>query len=88
MSSFGGIPMDVAAHKIDFLISSANKCIQGVPGFGFVLARRDLLEAAEGCARSVGLDLLAQWKGLKVTGNSVSLLPRTRCLPFRRLSKN
>jgi 2-aminoethylphosphonate-pyruvate transaminase len=68
MSSFGGIPIELADDKIDFLISSANKCIQGVPGFAFVLARRDLLEAAEGWARSVSLDLVAQWKGLESDG--------------------
>jgi 2-aminoethylphosphonate-pyruvate transaminase len=56
MSSFGGIPMDLAADQIDFLISSANKCIQGVPRFAFVMARRNLLEAAEGCARSVSIN--------------------------------
>ncbi len=39
MSSFGGIPMDIGKLDVDFLISSANKCIQGVPGFGFVIAR-------------------------------------------------
>jgi len=65
MSSFGGIPIDLRRDNIDFLISSANKCIQGVPGFAFVLARRDLLQMAEGYARSVSLDLVAQWKGLE-----------------------
>ena len=40
MSSFGGVPLDVQELGIDFLISSANKCIQGVPGFGFIIARR------------------------------------------------
>lgn len=44
MSSFGGVPIDMAQLGIDFMISSANKCIQGVPGFGFILARRSLLE--------------------------------------------
>jgi 2-aminoethylphosphonate-pyruvate transaminase len=68
MSSFGGMPIDLAASGIDFLVSSANKCIQGVPGFGFVLARRDLLISAEGCARSLSLDLVAQWKGLDSDG--------------------
>jgi len=43
MSSFGGMPMDIRGCGIDLLVSSANKCIQGVPGFGFVLARRALL---------------------------------------------
>jgi 2-aminoethylphosphonate-pyruvate transaminase len=68
MSSFGGMPIDLAACGIDFLVSSANKCIQGVPGFGFALARRDLLVAAEGRARSLSLDLVAQWKGLESDG--------------------
>ena len=68
MSSFGGMPIDLAASGVDFLVSSANKCIQGVPGFGFALARRDLLMAAEGRARSLSLDLVAQWKGLEADG--------------------
>src|SRR5215469_17528617 len=49
MSSFGGIPILIVENHIDFLVSSANKCIQGVPGFAFVLASRDRLQAAEGC---------------------------------------
>lgn len=61
MSSFGGVPMDIAALEIDFLISSANKCIQGVPGFGFIVAKRDVLEGCKGRARSVSLDLYDQW---------------------------
>ena len=68
MSSYGGVPIDLVAAGIDFLVSSANKCIQGVPGFGFVLARRDLLAEAEGRARSLSLDLVAQWKGLEADG--------------------
>ncbi len=62
MSAFGGLPMDLADWGIDFLISSANKCIQGVPGFGFVLARRQALQACAGIARSVSLDLFDQWQ--------------------------
>ena len=68
MSSFGAVPISLAAGGIDFLVSSANKCIQGVPGFGFVLARRDLLLEAENRARSVSLDLVSQWKGLEGDG--------------------
>ncbi|WP_407984355.1 2-aminoethylphosphonate--pyruvate transaminase [Priestia abyssalis] len=60
MSSFGGIPMDVHELQIDFLISSANKCIQGVPGFGFVIAKRDELAKCKGHARSLSLDLYDQ----------------------------
>ncbi|NLI81304.1 MAG: 2-aminoethylphosphonate--pyruvate transaminase [Deltaproteobacteria bacterium] len=65
MSSFGGIPMDIHAMGADYLISSANKCIQGVPGFGFVIARRDEMERIGGQARSVSLDLHDQWKTME-----------------------
>jgi 2-aminoethylphosphonate-pyruvate transaminase len=68
MSSFGGIPMDVDAIGADFLISSANKCIQGVPGFGFVVARRRELEACAGRSRSLSLDLYDQWRVMEEKG--------------------
>ncbi|MEE9148343.1 MAG: 2-aminoethylphosphonate--pyruvate transaminase [Candidatus Tectomicrobia bacterium] len=68
MSSFGAIPIDIKACGIDYLISSANKCIEGVPGFAFVIARKAALLATEGYARSLSLDLLAQWKGLEADG--------------------
>lgn len=84
MSSLGGIPINLAADKIDFLISSANKCIQGVPGFAFVLARRDLLQATEGYARSLSLDLLAQWKGLDSDGQFRFTPPTHSILAFQQ----
>ena len=62
MSSFGGIPIDVDSLNIDFLISSANKCIQGVPGFGYVIARKQVLAQCQHQARSLSLDLYAQWQ--------------------------
>jgi 2-aminoethylphosphonate-pyruvate transaminase len=68
MSSFGGIPIDMGHLGIEFLISSANKCIQGVPGFGFVIARRAALTACAGRARSVSLDLHAQWQTMEQQG--------------------
>ncbi|QJT09574.1 2-aminoethylphosphonate--pyruvate transaminase [Oceanidesulfovibrio marinus] len=68
MSSFGGIPMDMAGIGADFLVSSANKCIQGVPGFGFILARRSEMETLEGRARSLSLDAYEQWKVMEDKG--------------------
>lgn len=65
MSSFGGIPMDLNEWKIDFLISSANKCIQGVPGFGFVIAPVSRITACRGLARSLSLDLYDQWETME-----------------------
>ncbi len=61
MSSFGGIPIDVPGIGIDVLISSANKCIQGVPGFGFVIVRRDVISKCNGNSHSLALDLYDQW---------------------------
>ena len=61
MSSFGGIDMDIDDLGIDILISSANKCIQGVPGFGFVILKQDIIKNSKGIARSLSLDLYDQW---------------------------
>ncbi len=61
MSSYGGIPISMEEFYVDYLISSANKCVQGVPGFSFVIANQKLLEKTEGWARSLSLDLFDQW---------------------------
>ncbi|MGM0828936.1 MAG: 2-aminoethylphosphonate--pyruvate transaminase [Bacillota bacterium] len=68
MSSFGGIPINVPELEIDYLISSANKCIQGVPGFGFIIARRDKLMTCAGNSKSLSLDLYDQWRGMDEDG--------------------
>ena len=68
MSSFGGVPIDVKGLGIDFLVSSANKCIQGVPGFGFILAQKDNLMATKGNARSLSLDIYALWEAMEKGG--------------------
>jgi len=65
MSSFAGIDMDLPALDIDCLISSANKCIQGVPGMGFVIVRTALLQQCQGNARSLSLDLYDQWQSME-----------------------
>ncbi|MBE5032806.1 2-aminoethylphosphonate--pyruvate transaminase [Gallalistipes aquisgranensis] len=65
MSSFGGVPIDIEKLGIDFLISSANKCIQGVPGFGFIIARREKMLATKGNARSLSLDIYDQWETME-----------------------
>ena len=68
MSSFGGVDIPVLDWGIDFLISSANKCIQGVPGFSFIICRRDKLIESKGKARSLSLDLYEQWKDMDKDG--------------------
>ena len=61
MSSFGAVDIDMGKIGIDFLISSANKCIQGVPGFSFIIGRLEVLLASKGNARSLSLDLYDQY---------------------------
>ena len=68
MSSFGGIPMTIEDVGADFVISSANKCVQGVPGFGFVVASRATMHAIKGRARSLSLDLYDQWQEMETKG--------------------
>ena len=65
MSSFGGVPLDVHELGIDFLISSANKCIQGVPGFGFIIARRSELLHCKGVSKSLSLNIYDQWEAME-----------------------
>jgi 2-aminoethylphosphonate-pyruvate transaminase len=84
MSSFGAVPIDLPALGIDYLVSSANKCIEGVPGFSFVIARRDALAATQGWARSLSLDLLAQWRELDRTGQFRFTPPTHALLAFRQ----
>jgi 2-aminoethylphosphonate-pyruvate transaminase len=82
MSSFGGIPIDFEACGVDFLVSSSNKCIEGVPGFSFVICRRDALLACEGFARSLSLDLLGQLKGFEKNGQFRFTPPTHALLAF------
>ncbi|RJP28557.1 MAG: 2-aminoethylphosphonate--pyruvate transaminase [Candidatus Omnitrophota bacterium] len=84
MSSFGAVPLNLADCQIDYLVSSANKCIEGVPGFGFIIARKETLLKTEGYARSLSLDLLAQWKGLESNGQFRFTPPTHSLLAFHQ----
>lgn len=84
MSAFGGVEFDFGGCGIDFLVSSANKCIEGVPGFSFVLCRREALEQSEGWARSLSLDLLAQLRGFEADGQFLYTPPTHALLAFRQ----
>lgn len=68
MSAFGAVELSARELGYEAMVSSANKCIEGVPGFGFVIARKDSLEASRGRSHSVSLDLHAQWDYLNRTG--------------------
>jgi 2-aminoethylphosphonate-pyruvate transaminase len=68
MSSFGALPIALAGSGIDALISASGKCLEGVPGMGFAIVRRDALDACAGNARSLALDLHDQYAYLRRTG--------------------
>jgi 2-aminoethylphosphonate-pyruvate transaminase len=68
MSSYAAIPIDARAMRFDALIAASGKCLEGVPGMGFVIARRTALEQSGGNSASLALDLLDQWHYLEKTG--------------------
>ena len=84
MSAFGAVPFDFEAAHIDYLVSSSNKCIEGVPGFAFAICRRDSLLETEGSARTLSLDLLSQWKGLEAGGQFRFTPPTHAFLAFHQ----
>ena len=67
MSSFGAIDIDVSANPIDAVVAASGKCIEGVPGMGFVIVRRSLLEKSQGNSHSLAMDLHDQWTYMQKT---------------------
>lgn len=84
MSSFGAIPIDLKGSHIDYLVSSPNKCIEGVPGFSFVITKRKVLEQTEGWARSLSLDLHGQWLNFEKKGQFRYTPPTHSLLAFKQ----
>lgn len=63
MSSFAGMP--ISFEHIDYLIASSNKCLHGVPGLAFIIAKKAMLEACKGNCHSLSLDLYEQYQAFK-----------------------
>ncbi|MGI9303796.1 MAG: 2-aminoethylphosphonate--pyruvate transaminase [Gammaproteobacteria bacterium] len=68
MSTFGAIPIDAGSTPFAALAASANKCLQGVPGVGFVICDTEVLETRSRASHSLSLDLWAQWRGFEGNG--------------------
>lgn len=68
MSAFGAVALEPDSVQFEAMVSSANKCIEGVPGFGFVLARKEALIRAEDNSHSLCLDVHDQWAHMQRTG--------------------
>jgi len=68
MSSFGALPLDMRTLPCEALMASSNKCLEGVPGLGFVIAEKEALQKAAGNAPSLCLDLEDQWRAMSKNG--------------------
>lgn len=68
MSSFGAVPLDICGSGIDYVVSSANKCLEGVPGFSFAICRTKHLLSCKGNCRVLSLDLVDQHSALERSG--------------------
>ena len=87
MSSFGAVPVNFEEFHIDYLISSSNKCIEGVPGFSFTIAKKETLLKTKGQSRTLSLDLFAQWEGLEANGQFRFTPPTHAIVAFRQALK-
>jgi 2-aminoethylphosphonate-pyruvate transaminase len=67
MSSYGALPIDAREIRFDALIAASGKCLEGVPGMGFVIARRSVL-AGTSHSTSLAMDLIDQWQYMQKTG--------------------
>lgn len=83
MSSFGAYEIDLNKIDADYIISSSNKCIQGIPGFSFVIAKKEQLLVTSNIKRSLSLNLLDQWKGLESNGQFRFTPPVQSILAFK-----
>ena len=68
MSSFGALPIDARALHFDALVAASGKCLEGVPGMGFVFLRKAVIERCAGNSQSLAMDLFDQWHYMEKTG--------------------
>lgn len=67
MSSFGAIEIDARTTRFDALIAASGKCLEGVPGMGFVFIRKEILDACAGRSQSLAMDLHDQYVYMEKT---------------------
>ena len=80
MSSFAAYEIDMPGLDIDAMASSANKCLEGLPGLSFVIAKKSLIEQAKGNSASHSLDLYDQYEGLYAGGGKFRFTSPTNIL--------
>lgn len=80
MSSFAAYDIDMPGLDIDALASSSNKCLEGLPGLSFVIAKKTLIEESRGNSPSHSLDLYDQYQGLYAGGGKFRFTSPTNVL--------
>ncbi len=65
MSAFGALPLDSKKTYFDAVAASSNKCLEGVPGVGFILVRKSVLQNSKNNSHSLSLDLYDQWESME-----------------------
>jgi 2-aminoethylphosphonate-pyruvate transaminase len=68
MSSFAALPIDARSIRFDALVAASGKCLEGVPGMGFVFIRKAVLDACAGRSHSLAMDLHDQHAYMEKTG--------------------
>ena len=68
MSSFAALGIDARSTRFDALIAASGKCLEGVPGMGFVFIRKEVLAVCEGRSQSLAMDLYDQYVYMEKTG--------------------
>lgn len=68
MSSFGALPIDAREIRFDALVAASGKCLEGVPGMGFVFLRKAILDGCAGRSQSLAMDLHDQHVYMEKTG--------------------
>jgi 2-aminoethylphosphonate-pyruvate transaminase len=68
MSSFAALPIDARTMRFDALVAASGKCLEGVPGMGFVFIRKAVLDACAGVSHSLAMDLHDQHVYMEKTG--------------------
>ena len=68
MSSFAALPIDTRKIRFDALVAASGKCLEGVPGMGFVFLRKAVIDACAGNSQSLAMDLHDQHVYMEKTG--------------------
>lgn len=84
MSSLGGLPIEINKWKAEYVISSSNKCLQGMPGLAFVIFKKELLGSLKNNARSFYFDMYSQYEGFKNSGQMQFTPPVQVVYAFRK----